>query len=289
MKTSRSINRRFFLKGAMVSPLAISAASMLPSVAEAAVTKSSTDPFGGLKCGIASYTFRNFTLPQAIAMTRQAGGGYLTLKDVHLPMRSSPAERHEAKVAVEAGGLQLMGGGVIYMKNDEAEIKSAFDYARDAGMPVIVCSPDPAALDLVERMAKTYNLRIAIHNHGPGDQKYPSPLDVLRLVKDRDPRLGICIDVGHTVRIGQDPVAVIEECSERLYDFHIKDVSEATAKGGPVEVGKGVIDIVGVLRTLRKIKFSGHVALEYEANAQNPMPGVLESFAFMRGVLAAIQ
>lgn len=174
------------------------------------------------------------------------------------------------------------------MKNDEAEIKAAFDYARDAGMPVIVCSPDPAALGIVEEMAKSYDLRIAIHNHGPGDQKYPSPLDVLRLIKDRDSRMGICIDVGHTVRIGQDPVAVIEQCADRLYDFHMKDVTEATPKGGATEVGKGVIDIVGVLRTLLKIKFSGHVALEYEINAEKPMPGVLESFAYMRGVMAAI-
>jgi sugar phosphate isomerase/epimerase len=147
---------------------------------------------------MASYTFRKFNLEQAIAMTRQAGVQYITLKDFHLPMRSSPAERRQARLSIEAAGLKLMGGGVIYMKNDEAEIKAAFDYARDAGMPVIVCSPDPAALGIVEEMAKSYDLRIAIHNHGPGDQKYPSPLDVLRLVKDRDPRMGICIDVGHT-------------------------------------------------------------------------------------------
>jgi len=288
MKPSHPFNRRRFLRGTLLSPLALYAANMVPRAACAAVTREPGDPFRGLKFGIASYTFRKFNLEQAIAMTRQAGVQYITLKDFHLPMRSSPAERRQARLAIEAAGLKLMGGGVIYMKNDEAEIKAAFDYARDAGMPVIVCSPDPAALGIVEEMAKSYDLRIAIHNHGPGDQKYPSPLDVLRLVKDRDPRMGICIDVGHTVRIGQDPVAVIEQCAGRLYDFHMKDVTEATAKGGGTEVGKGVIDIVGVLRTLQKIKFSGHLALEYEINEQNPMPGVLESFAYMRGVMAAM-
>lgn len=281
-------DRRRFLKSMLALPVIASAASLLPTNALAGAPKRVADPFGGLKLGIASYTFRNFTLDQAIDMTSQAGLGYITLKDVHLPMRSSPEQRHQAREKIEAAGLKLMGGGVIYMKNDEAEIRAAFDYARDAGMPVIVCSPDPAALDTVEAMAKRYDLRIAIHNHGPGDQKYPSPLDVLRLVKDRDSRMGICIDVGHTVRIGQDPVAVIEECAPRLYDFHIKDVTEATAKGAAVEVGRGIIDIPGVLRALRKCGFSGHLALEYEINAQNPMPGVLESVAFMRGVLAAI-
>jgi inosose dehydratase len=288
MKPFPSFNRRRFLQGTLLSPLTVSAATLLPHAACAAVTKEPGDPFRGLKFGIASYTFRDFSLEQAIAMTRQAGVQYITLKDFHLPMRSSPSERKQAKANIEAAGLKLMGGGVIYMKNDEAEIKAAFDYARDAGMPVIVCSPDPAALGIVEAMAKSYDLRIAIHNHGPGDQKYPSPLDVLRLVKDRDPRMGICIDLGHTVRIGQDPVAVIEQCAERLYDFHLKDVTEATSKGGATEVGKGVIDIVGVLRALVKIKFSGHVALEYEINERNPMPGVLESFAYVRGVMAAI-
>ena len=288
MKPLQPLNRRRFLHGTLLSPLALSAFTALPQVVRAAVTREPGDPFRGLKFGIASYTLRNFNLEQAIAMTRQAGVQHITLKDVHLPMRSSPTERRQAKASIEAAGLKLMGGGVIYMKNDEAEIKAAFDYARDAGMPVIVCSPDPAALGIVEEMAKSYDLRIAIHNHGPGDQKYPSPLDVLRLVKDRDSRMGICIDVGHTVRIGQDPVAVIEQCADRLYDFHMKDVTEATPKGGATEVGKGVIDIVGVLRTLLKIKFSGHVALEYETNADKPMPGVLESFAYMRGVMAAI-
>src|SRR5207249_3673159 len=122
-------------------------------------------------------------------------------------------------------------------------------------MPTIICSPDIDALDLVEKFAKEYDLRIAIHNHGPGDQKYPSPRDVMRLVTDRDPRMGICMDVGHTVRIGEDPVTVIQECAGRLYDFHMKDVNEATAKGHGVEVGRGIIDIVGVVKTLVKVQY----------------------------------
>jgi sugar phosphate isomerase/epimerase len=151
-----------------------------------------------------------------------------------------------------------------------------------------VASPDPAALDIVEKMAKEFNIRVAIHNHGPGDKRYPSPMDVFRMVKDRDARLGICMDVGHTVRIGEDPIEVMKACASRLYDYHLKDVNEATAKGGSAEVGKGVIDIVAVLKTLLDLKFQDHVALEYEANADAPMPGLIESYAFMRGVLATL-
>jgi sugar phosphate isomerase/epimerase len=214
---------------------------------------------------------------------------YISLKDVHLPLKSTTEEREAAHHKIEAAGLVLMGGGVIYLKNQEDEIRAAFAYVKDAGMPTMVCAPDPAALDTVERMAKQHDIRIAIHNHGPDNNQYPSPLDVLRLVKDRDPHMGICMDVGHTVRLGQDPVAVMRQCASRLYDFHIKDVTEATAKGASIEVGRGVIDIVAVLEELVGMKYPYHVALEHEANADNPLPAIIESVAYMRGVLAAMR
>jgi sugar phosphate isomerase/epimerase len=254
----------------------------------AEVTKPQRPLFDGLKLGMASYTFRKFTLEQAIEMSKQAGAVSISLKDVHLPMKSTPAERQEARQKVEAAGLFLASGGVITMKNNEEEIRNAFEYAKDAGMPTIVCSPDPEALDAVEKMVKEYNIRIAIHNHGPGDKKYPSPFDVWRLVKDRDERMGLCIDVGHTVRIGVDPIDAIRSCAKRLYDFHIKDETEATPKGKPVPVGRGVIDIVGVLKVLKEINYGYNIGLEYEEKENDPMPGVVESFGYMRGVLAAI-
>jgi sugar phosphate isomerase/epimerase len=238
--------------------------------------------------GVTSYTWLKFPLDQAIAMTKQVGVKYISLKDVHLPLKTTPEQRREVHKKLEDAGLTLMGGGVIYFKNNEAEIHNVFEYAKDAGMATIVCSPDPDALDTVEKMVKQYDLKIAIHNHGPTDQKYPSPLDVMRMVKDRDPRMGVCMDVGHTVRIGVEPVDAIEQCASRLYEFHIKDVTASTPQGKPTEVGKGVIDIVGVLKALVKLKWPYHVALEYEVKSENPLPGVVESFAYMRGILATL-
>ena len=286
-QNSEVLNRRRFLERGLVGSAAV-AALALPGELLAGATKPERDPFDGLKLGMASYTLRKFSLDQAIAMTKEAGVNYISLKDVHLSMKSTPAELAAAREKIEAAGLHLMGGGVIYLKNNEAEIRNAFDYVKGAGMPTMVCSPDPEALDTVERMAKEFDIRIAIHNHGPTDTKYPSPLDVLRLVQSRDAHMGICMDVGHTVRINEDPVEVMEKCARRLYDFHIKDVTEATANGKPTEVGRGVIDIVAVLKTLVRMKFPYHVGLEYEAKADAPMPGVVESYAYMRGVLAAI-
>ena len=287
MKDSSTITRRHFLQSGLLGSTALAAASV-PATLLAGAAKAERDPFDGLKIGMASYTLRNFSLDQAIAMTKQAGVKYICLKDMHLPLKSTTAERQAAAGKIQAAGLSLVGGGVIYMKNNEAELQRFFEYAKDVGMPTIICSPDIDVLDTVEKMAKRYDLRIAIHNHGPSDSTYPSPRDVLRLVKDRDSRLGICMDVGHTVRIGEDPVEAIQQCASRLYDFHIKDVTAASARGGPIQVGRGVIDIVAVLKALLKMDFRYSVNLEYEADAAAPMNGVIESYAYIRGVLAAL-
>ncbi len=287
MNSPSSLNRRRFLQASLLGSAAL-AGIPCPGEAVADVTKPPQDRMHGLKLGITSYSLRKFNLDQAIAMTKQARLKYISLKDFHLPLKSTTAEREEAHEKIEAAGLILMGGGVIYIKNQPDEIRNVFEYAKDAGMPTIICSPDPEALDAIEQSVRQYNQRIAIHNHGPTDKRYPSPLDVMRLIEKRDARMGICMDVGHTVRIGQDPVAVIEQCSTRLYDFHIKDVTQTDPQGKEVEVGLGVIDIVAVLKALVKINYAGHLALEYEPDPEAPMPGIIASCAYIRGALAAM-
>ncbi|HTL58920.1 MAG TPA: sugar phosphate isomerase/epimerase [Candidatus Limnocylindrales bacterium] len=283
-----NITRRdFFCRATLMGASSLAAAG-LPVTAKAVLTKPDTDPCHGLKLGLTSYTLRKFSLEEAIAMTLDARVGYISLKDVHLPLKSTAEHRNLVRAKIEAAGLKLMGGGVIYLKNDEAEIRAAFQYAKDAGMPTLICSPDPAALDMVERLAREFQIRVAIHNHGATDKKYPSPLDVFHLIERRNPLMGICMDLGHTVIIGQDPIPIIKKCAGRLYDFHIKDITEPSAKGTTVEVGRGIIDIVGVLKTLVKIRYGYHLALEYEAKADAPVAAMRESFGYIRGVLAAI-
>ena len=287
MKAAPTLNRRRFLQAGLVSSTAL-VASSLPETGQAAVTKTQGDPFHGLKVGLTTYTLRKFVLDQAIAMTKEAGVKYISLKEVHLALKSTAEERQAVRQRIKDAGLVLMGGGVIYIKNNPDEIRNVFEYAKDAGMATIVCSPELEALDAVEKMAIQYDRRIAIHNHGPGDKRYPSPLDVMHLVKDRDSRMGVCMDVGHTVRNGEDPAAAIQQCAGRLYEFHLKDVTAPTAEGKSMEVGRGVIDIASVLKALLQVKFSSHVALEYDAHGDAPMPGVVESLAYVRGVLAAV-
>lgn len=283
--SSRSLDRGQFLRVSTLGAALLGARGLAPYLRAAGAP----DAFRGLKLGVASYSFRKFTLDQAIAMTAELGLKYIGLKEFHLKYDSSPAELRAAAAKVRAAGLTLLGAGVVYFRTvDAKEIRGIFDYAKGAGMPTIVCSPVPAALDLIEKLAIEYDIVVAIHNHGPGDRNYPLPLDAWRMVEKRDQRMGICIDVGHTVRAGGDAVAAIRRCAPRLYDFHIKDVSVAKPEGKNVVFGTGVIDLPAVLRELLAIKFSGHLQIEYEATPEDPLPGMKESVAYLRRVLAAM-
>jgi len=286
MNALHRMSRRQLLHAGALGAAALTAAKFSPQLF-ADSPAPSADPYRGLKMGVASYSLRKFTLDQALDMTRELGLKYICLKDMHLPLKSSAAECRAAHDKVAAAGLTLLGGGVVtFRKRDE--VRNVFQYAKDAGMPTIVASPDPELLDEIESMVKEFDIRLAIHNHGPGDKWYPSPSDALRAVENRDKRMGLCIDVGHTVRIGEEPVAAIQRCAGRLYDFHIKDVSEATAKGTPVVLGTGIIDIPGVLKALLSVGFSGHLGLEYERDAEDPMPGMQKSLAYIRSSIAAM-
>ena len=240
-----------------------------------------------LKLGLASYTLRKFDLDKTLAMTRRLGLKYIALKSMHLPLESGPAQIAEAAEKVKNAGLELYGGGVIYMK-DQAEVNLAFDYAKAAGMKVIIGAPVPELLALVNRKVQQYDIKVAIHNHGPGDKNYPTPASVYERIKDLDKRIGLCNDIGHTMRAGEDPSVSAEKFADRLLDVHIKDESAATAKGQAVEVGRGVIDIPKFLRTLSKINYTGVVAFEYEKDADDPLPGLAESVGYVRGVIAAM-
>lgn len=243
-----------------------------------------------LKVGIASYSFRNFSREQAIQMTKELGTPYLNVKDVHLPLTSTQEEIAAAKKQFEDAGIVLVGcGNVSFQKDDEADIRSKFEYARLAGFPLIVCAPTAATLPKLEKFVKEYNIKIAVHNHGPEDKNFPTPQSVLKIVKDMDPRCGLCIDIGHTARTGVDVVASIAEAGPRLLDMHAKDLAEPRTKDSQVAVGEGKLPIAKIFLLLIKMKYQGCVNLEYEIHPDDPLPGMQKSFSYMRGVLAGIE
>jgi inosose dehydratase len=240
-----------------------------------------------LKLGLASYTLRKFDLDQTLAMTKRVGLKYIAFKSFHLPLDSSPEHIREVVQKVKDAGLELYGGGVIYMGN-ENQVRQAFEYAKATGMETIIGVPAHNLLPLVDRLVKQYDIKVAIHNHGPGDKVYPIPASAYELVKDLDMRIGLCNDIGHTCRSGVDPSVSVAKYADRLHDVHVKDVSAAVREGHTVEVGRGVIDIPKFLRTLVEINYEGIVSFEYEKDENDPLPGLAESVGYVRGVLAAI-
>jgi sugar phosphate isomerase/epimerase len=243
-----------------------------------------------IRLGLASYTFRNFSRAQLIAFMKQINVFDLNVKDVkdHLPMSAQGEAAALADYA--AAEIKLHAAGAIYFTKDEDEdIRSKFEYCKRAGIAVIVAGdPTPETLPKLEKFVKEYDIRLAIHNHGPEDKLWHSPLQVLQAVKSMDRRIGCCIDVGHTVRAGTDVVQAIREAGPRLWNVHMKDLTNFESKESQVAVGEGIMPVRKMFEALVAIKYRGFVDLEYEIHPDGPMPGVIASYAYMRGVLAGM-
>jgi sugar phosphate isomerase/epimerase len=286
--TKNYLSRRTFVRSGALVAAAIAAPGR--HVFSLTQEPPSADQASPIRLGVASYTFRNFTRAQLIAFMKQLNVFALNAKDVkdHLPMDS----REEAAALADyaASGVKLHAAGTIYFAKDEdADIRTKFEYCKRGGISVIVAGdPTPETLPRIEKFAKEYDIRIAIHNHGPEDKLWHSPLDVLKAVKDMDPRMGCCIDVGHTVRAGTDVVQAIHAAGPRLFNLHMKDLTDFESKGSQVAVGDGIMPVRRMFEALIAIKYKGFVDLEYEVHPDDPMPGVISSFAYMRGVLAGM-
>jgi len=281
------LTRRDFARAGALATAGLAAPSARFSLGE---SPASADESSQIRLGLASYTFRNFSRAQLIAFMKQLNVFDLNAKEVkdHLP---ADAEGETAALAdYAAAGIMLHAAGAIYFPKDEdADIRAKFEYCKRAGIRVIVAGdPAPETLPRLEKFVKEYDIRIAIHNHGPEDKLWPSPLDVLKAVKNMDLRLGCCIDVGHTVRAGTDVVRAIHEVGPRLFNVHMKDLSSFQDKESQVAVGGGIMPVRKMFEALIATKYSGFVDLEYEIHPDDPMPGVIASFAYMRGVLAGL-
>lgn len=277
-------SRRAFLKSAGI----LAGAALTGS--QAAAMKSPTPPLTekfALRLGLASYTTRKLSLEKTIEIAKRLGLVCMSLKDMHLPMNVPTETTAQTAKTVRDAGLDLYGGGVIYMKSAD-EVDKAFDYAKAAGFRLIVGVPAHELLDRVEEKIKAYDIAVAIHNHGPSDKVYPTAETAYDLLKGRDKRFGLCLDLGHTQRSGIAPADDIRRFADRLLDVHVKDVTKATEKGSTVEIGRGVIDIPAALEALKKINYKGATSFEYEKDAEDPLPGLAESVGYVRGVMTTI-
>jgi sugar phosphate isomerase/epimerase len=277
----RNMNRRNLLQ---MLPAAMAAGS-LPLGAAPKI-----DSSAGFRLGVATYSLRGFLRPKAIEMLKVLDVESISLKEFHAKIKSDPAEWAQARKDCEAAGLRIASVGNITMTvdNDE-EIELNFKYAQALGADGIVMAPTVAVLPRIEKYVKKYNIKAMIHNHGPEDKNFPTPQSVLDAVKNMDERMGCCIDVGHTVRTGADVLESIKSAGKRLHDFHMKDLRDLSDKASQCEVGDGKIPVPAMFKLLRQVKYKGNVNLEYEINLKDPLPGMVKSFAYMRGVLAGMQ
>ncbi len=241
---------------------------------------------GVIKLGVASYSLRELSRADAIAAVQALRTPWVCIKSMHLPYESTPEELAAGRKEFEAAGLTIVGGGVVTLQqDDDDDIRQYFEYARGAGMPLMVIAPTAETLPRIERFVVEYDIAVAIHNHGPTDAHFPAPGDALPIIRDMDPRVGVCVDLGHTTRTGVDIVEAIAEAGDRVLDIHAKDLRDLLAAESQCIVGEGAMPMPAIFEQLVAMDYTGYVNLEYEIDAQNPLPGMLQSFAYMRGVL----
>lgn len=271
---------------------AVAGPSLLTMAARAA-SDSTTDTF---RVGIAGYTFNKFKLDQALEMMKQVDVHYLCIKDFHLPLKSTDEEIAAFHAKCKSFGVTGYGVGPIYMSGED-EVKNAFAYAKRVGVKTLVGIPfklvekkrvaDPTLLKLINEKVQEYDIKYAIHNHGPDmPELFPNAESAIEMIGNLDKRVGLCLDIGHQYRDGKDPVKAITDFADRLHDLHLKNVTEPTKKGKGIEVPRGKIDIAAIVRALRKVKYAGVCSLEYEKDMDHPFEGIKESMNYFRKVLA---
>jgi sugar phosphate isomerase/epimerase len=276
---SERATRRQMLGGTIAALVGSAVSHAAPKVEEDA----------GFKLGVASYSLRKLSRADAIKALEKLNVQYINIKEFHAPLNSSATELAQARKDFESAGIRILGvGNVSFAKDDDGEMRRNFEYAKTLGAPVIVMAPTAVTVPKIEKLAKEFNIKAAIHNHGPEDKHFPAPSDVLKAIKGMDQRMGLCVDVGHTTRTGVDILTAIKETGSRLHDMHIKDLKNLANKDSQVAVGEGEMPVASIFKLLQKMGFKGGVMLEYEINADNPVPGMEKSFAYMRGVLAGM-
>ena len=237
--------------------------------------------------GIAGYTFNKFDVAKSISMMKRLGVQYLSLKDVHLPINSSDDKIRAVLNEFSSASINIYAVGVIYMKTRQA-VDDAFAYAKKVGVKLIVGVPGYDLLDYTEQKVKETDIKVAIHNHGPEDAFYPGPEQVYDRIKNRDSRMGLCLDIGHAKRTGTNLEKAISEYRSRLFDLHIKDVNIAAKEGKAAEIGRGVIDFKSLIQALQKNRYAGICTIEFEKDMEDPLPGLAESVGYFRGVMSTI-
>ena len=238
---------------------------------------------------VTSISLDQFSRRHAIHLLQRLGIPRVNVKDVHLAMTLTPEQQRAAAQEFRAAGLEIVSCGVIYfLEDDEADIRRKFEYARNLGAPLIVAGPTAATLPKLEKYVKEFGIRVAVHNHGPEDKNYPSPAAVAEQIRGLDERIGYCVDIGHTARAGMNPVDAVKLAGVRLFDLHVKDLRDVRDAKSLVPCGDGVLPIVAVAAELKRMNYRNTLTIEFEIDPFDPLPGMMKSHGFLKGVLHAL-
>ena len=281
------MERREFVKKAGAGLLAVSTASVLNSnglYGNTSIKNGKSDLF---KLSFAGYTFRDYDLDATLEMMQRIDVHHLCIKDFHLPLTATREEIVAFHAKLADRNVTGCGVGPIYMRSED-EVDRAFEFIRRTGLKLLVGVPDYELLPYVDKKVKEYDVHYAIHTHGPDVPLYPDSDDVIRHVKDLDPRIGICMDIAHTVRYGSDPVRDLKKYRKRIFDIHLTDTYEASKQGQLCTLGRGIVDIPAFVRTLRKIEYNGFCNIELTANKENCFASAAESIGYIKGVVDAL-
>jgi len=231
--------------------------------------------------GIAGYTFINFDIDFSLKMMNKVNVHYLCIKDFHLPYDSNDEQIATFKAKLKNAGVIGYAVGPV---GSEISIDKAFKYAQRVGVKLITGIPALSDLPVINEKVKEYDIKYAIHNHGPDEKNYTDATAVYNLVKDLDPRIGLCLDIGHNMRFGSDPVSDMEKYAQKIFDIHLKDVTSASKEGRACELGRGIINIADFVRMLKKVGYRGCCSIEYEKDMDDPLAGIAESVGYFKGV-----
>lgn len=265
---SEQLNRRDFL---LASTAAVAALS-LPTLTTAA----EKDPYLGLKMGIQSYSLREFKVEQALEQTQTLGLKYWESFPGHLPMGTLPKQIQTQKDLLSKAGITLYAYGVVGFDANENAAREKFEYCKAMGIKSMSADPKPdkETFDLLDKLVAEYDVAIAIHNHGP-EARYNKISDVEKVVKDRHPKIGACVDTGHYLRSNEDPVEAVKRLGKRVFGVHLKDV-RTLANGEKIFTiaGQGDLKVTELLKALKALDYQHCVAIEYEENAKNPLSDI---------------
>jgi sugar phosphate isomerase/epimerase len=251
---------------------------------------------GGFFIGCQAYTFKSFTVFEAIEKTSLAGGkviefypGQKLSKDepnVKWDHNASPETIQKVKDCLAKYHVKAVNYGVVQIPKNEAEARQIFEFAKTMGLRAITTEAVDA-LDTIEKLVKEYDIMVGFHDH-PKRANNPNyrmwdPNYVLSVLKDRDARIGACADTGHWVRSGLNPVECVRILKGHIISSHLKDLNEKSPNAHDVPYGTGVSDIPALLQELRDQHFAGNISLEYEHNWENSTPEVAQCIGFVRG------